>query len=76
MALRWLRGKFRVTAVRDPQFRGLDIRRNFIALLIDAAGWPLGQSFLSPQTILPMFIALLTRSSFVIGLVVAVQSGC
>lgn len=54
----------------------INLRRNVAAMLIDAVGWPLGQSFLSPQTILPMFIALLTRSSFVIGLVVAVQSVC
>jgi MFS family permease len=54
----------------------LNLRRNVSAMLIDAVGWPLGQSFLSPQTILPLFIALLTNSTFVIGLVVAVQSVC
>lgn len=54
----------------------LNLRRNVIAMLIDGVGWPLGQSFLSPQTILPLFIALLSRSSFIIGLVVAVQSLC
>ena len=42
--------------------------------LIDAIGWPLGQSFLSPQTILPMFIARLTQSNVLIGMVGGIQS--
>lgn len=55
---------------------GLHLRRNIVIFLIDAVGWPLGQSFLSPQTILPLFIALLSGSPFVIGLVVTVQNVC
>lgn len=55
---------------------GLHLRRNIVIMLIDAVGWPLGQSFLSPQTILPLFIALLSGSPFVIGLVVTAQSVC
>ena len=54
--------------------RPLNLTRNITAMLIDGIGWPLGQSFVSPQTILPLFIALLSRSSTIIGLVVAVQA--
>ncbi|HUX22269.1 MAG TPA: MFS transporter [Spirochaetia bacterium] len=76
MAGFWLRGRRRPAVVEElpPEFRGLNIRKNFTSLIIDAAGWPLGQSFLSPQTVLPMFIAVLSKSNFTIGLVVAVQS--
>lgn len=49
-------------------------RRNFVALLIEAIGWPLGQSFFSPQTILPMFVARLTGSNAAVGLMNGVQS--
>jgi MFS family permease len=49
-------------------------RRNFVALLIDAIGWPLGQSFLSSQTILPMFVARLSGSNALVGLMNGIQS--
>ncbi len=52
----------------------VDLRRNIPIFLVDAVGWNLGQSFLSPQTILPLFIALLSKSNLLIGLIVAVQS--
>jgi len=57
----------------DPA-RAINVRRNIPLFLADAIGWNLGQSFLSPQTILPLFIALLSKSNFLIGLIVAVQS--
>ncbi|HUV06668.1 MAG TPA: MFS transporter [Spirochaetia bacterium] len=50
------------------------IRKNQIILIIDAIGWQLGQSFLSSQTIIPMFIARLSQSNFLIGLVAGTQS--
>jgi len=43
-------------------------------MIIDALGWNLGQSFISPQTIIPMFIVRLTGSNLILGLVVAIQS--
>jgi MFS family permease len=49
-------------------------RRNFAALLMDAIGWPFGQSFLSPQTILPMFVARLSGSNALVGLMNGIQS--
>ncbi len=60
----------------DPSDSGgtINLRRNIPIFLVDAIGWNLGQSFLSPQTILPLFIALLSKSNFLIGLIVAVQS--
>ncbi len=76
MKIVWPRRRRRHTPGEElpPEFRSLDTRRNFTALIIDAAGWPLGQSFLSPQTVLPMFIAVLSKSNFTIGMVVAIQS--
>lgn len=49
-------------------------RRNFVALLIDSIGWPFGQSFVSSQTILPMFVARLGGSNALVGLVNGIQS--
>ena len=49
-------------------------RRNFALLLIDSAGWPLGMSFISMTTILPMFLQSLGASNVLIGLIPAIAS--
>ena len=54
--------------------RSLNLRRNQLYFVADALGWPLGQSFLSPQTILPMFVARLSGSNLMVGLIGAIQS--
>lgn len=71
-----------ICAIKDIKRRHMEAHRpmktngkkNRLMLIIDAVGWPLGQSFFSPQTIIPMFIARLTQSNFLIGLVVGIQS--
>lgn len=57
----------------DAGFGHLNIRKNFLVLFVEAAGRPLGNSFLSPETVLPMFVALLSKSNSAVGLVVAIQ---
>jgi MFS family permease len=59
--------------MNEPSSRAAD-RRNFACFLSDAVGWPLGQSFLSPETILPMFVARLSGLHVLIGLLVGIQS--
>ena len=49
-------------------------RRNFLALLIDAAGYPLGMSFLSIQVILPGFLGEMGANNLLIGLVPALAN--
>jgi hypothetical protein len=49
-------------------------RKNLYLMLGDSVGWFLGQSFLSPQTILPLFAARLTGSNLLIGMVIRIQS--
>ncbi|MBI4532032.1 MAG: MFS transporter [Candidatus Latescibacteria bacterium] len=44
-------------------------RRNFGALLIDFIGYFTGQTFISPSTILPLFVHQLTTSNVLIGLI-------
>ncbi|MEW5816922.1 MAG: MFS transporter [Spirochaetota bacterium] len=51
-----------------------NIKKNIIVIIIDAIGWHLGMSFLSPQTLLPLFVARLSGSNFLIGLLVGIQS--
>ncbi len=48
--------------------------RNRLCFFTDAVGWPLGQSFLSATTILPMFVARLAGSNLLVGLVSGIQS--
>ena len=49
-------------------------QKNVFIMIVDALGYNLGMSFLSPQTILPMFVALISGSQILIGTLVAVQS--
>ncbi len=42
--------------------------------MVDAVGWPLGASFVSANTILPMFVARLAGSNLFVGLLSGVQS--
>lgn len=58
-------------AAKDHQIK---YRRNFVLLLIDAFGWPLGMSFLSATTILPLFLRELGASNLVIGLIPAIAA--
>ena len=44
-------------------------RRNFIALVVDFAGFGLGLAFYSPSTVLPAFVSELTSSAPLIGLI-------
>lgn len=52
----------------------LHTRRNFVTLLIDAAGWPLGMSFLSMQVILPGYLGTMGAGNVLIGLVPALAN--
>ena len=59
----------------DPQVRKY-FRRNFFANTMDGALWMLGESFVSVNTILPVFASTLTDSAIVIGMVTAlIQAG-
>ncbi len=48
-------------------------RRNYLANLTNLISWHLGNSFLSSNTILPVFISHLTSSPIVIGLIPALN---
>ena len=50
-----------------------DVRWNFGAAFIDAAGWGLGMSFISEKTILPLFVRELTPSPVAVGMIQAVM---
>jgi MFS family permease len=50
------------------------VSRNRACFLADGVGWPLGQSFLSANTILPMFVARLAGNNFAVGLLSGIQS--
>lgn len=50
-----------------------DLRWNFGAGVIDAAGWGAGMSFVSPTTMLPLFVRELTDSPLAIGMIQAVM---
>ncbi len=50
------------------------VHRNFLALLIDAAGFPLGFSFISIQVIIPNFLDRLGAGNILIGLVPALAN--
>ena len=54
----------------------IDVRRNRRCLLTDAIGWPLGQSYLAPQTILATFTARLTGSNVLVGVMTGLQATC
>ena len=58
----------------DPMAPTTDERRNFLTLLIDAAGYPLGMSFLSTQVILPGFLGEMGANNLLIGLVPALAN--
>ena len=49
-------------------------RFNYLACFIDAVGFPFGNCFFSPVTILPAFIRKLSTNSFWIGLTNAIHS--
>jgi MFS family permease len=53
-----------------PQVR-MHFRRNFITNTMDGSFWMLGESFVSFNTILPVFASTLTESAILIGLVPA-----
>jgi MFS family permease len=59
--------------VRVPEADQLrrDLRWNFGAALIDAAGWGLGMGLISATTILPAFVRELTPSPVAVGLIQA-----
>jgi MFS family permease len=50
-------------------------RRNFIALVVDFAGFGLGFAFYSPSTVLPAFVSELTSSAPLVGLISTVLTG-
>lgn len=49
-------------------------RRNFLLMLLDAVSFPLGSSFISVITILPLFVREITDSTLAVGMVTAVNS--
>lgn len=51
-----------------------DVRRNYLLMMIDSIGFPLGISFLSFTTILPMFLRQLTASDVLVGLIPAINN--
>jgi MFS family permease len=51
-----------------------DLRWNFIAALVDAAGWGLGFGFVSAATFLPLFVGRLSHAPWAIGLIPAILS--
>jgi MFS family permease len=51
-----------------------DLRWNFIAALVDVAGWGLGFGFVSAATFLPLFVRQLTDAPWAIGLISATLS--
>jgi MFS family permease len=50
-----------------------NLRWNFGAALIDAAGWGLGMGLVSATTILPLFVGQLTESAVAVGMIQAVM---
>lgn len=54
--------------------KGEDTRLNYVLMLIDSVGYPLGISFFSMTTILPMFLGQLTTSNVLIGMIQAIYS--
>ena len=50
-----------------------DLRWNFGAAVIDAAGWGAGMSFVSATTMLPLFVRELTSSPIAVGMIQAVM---
>lgn len=46
-----------------------DVRWNFLAALIDAAGWGLGMGLISAATFLPLFVRQLSDSTLAVGLI-------
>jgi MFS family permease len=48
-----------------------DMRRNFLAVLTDAAGWGLGMGLISAATFLPLFVRQLSDSTLAVGLIAA-----
>lgn len=57
-------------ARRAPD-RAADLRWNFVAAVIDAAGWGVGMGLISATTILPLFVQRLTDSPVAIGMIQA-----
>ncbi|HHV63204.1 MAG TPA: MFS transporter [Firmicutes bacterium] len=57
-----------------PGISRQDIRLNYAFMLIDAIGYPLGISFFSMTTILPMFLRQLTSSNVLIGMIPAIYN--
>ena len=50
-------------------------RRNFIALVVDFAGFGLGFAFYGPSTVLPAFVSELTSSAPLVGLISTLLMG-
>ena len=50
-------------------------RRNFIALVVDFAGFGLGFAFYGPSTVLPAFVSVLTSSAPLVGLISTLLMG-
>lgn len=56
------------------RFKPCDTRRNYALMMVDSTGFPLGISFFSIVTILPMFLRQLTDSDLLIGMLPAVNN--
>ncbi len=50
-----------------------DIRWNFAAAVVDAAGWGLGMGLISHTTILPLFVGQITPEPLAVGLIPALM---
>ena len=61
------------TVQRDDEARPADYRRNFTGGLIHGVFFQLSEAFSNINTVLPSFIATLTGSTVVIGLMVVAQ---
>lgn len=57
----------------EPGADRRDLRWNFGAAVIDAAGWGAGMSFVSATTMLPLFVRELTDSPIAVGMIQAVM---
>lgn len=75
--MHFLRSFLRLPAdlIVDPEIRR-HFKRNYIVNMLDGAFWLLADSFVSVNTILPVFASTLTDSAILIGLVPAlIQAG-
>jgi MFS family permease len=49
-------------------------RHNLWCMFIDAAGYPLAFSLISPQTVMPLYLSQLGASAFIVGLIATIDS--